>query len=451
MVEHTTHNRVVGGSNPPTATTLVERLAGSHLLDRTGMLVALSGGPDSTALLLGLLDCGVPVVAAHFDHALRPDSEQDAAHVAAFCQSLGVELVNSRRSALLAPGSLQAAARGARYRFLAEAQATTGLACVALGHTADDLVEGSLLHLLRGAGLAGMRGMPARRGPFVRPLLSCWRDEVETYLAERGVEPLRDPSNRDLRFARVRVRLQLLPRLEGDRPGITRRLHGAALQAARWQLELEGAAAELTAAGAHLPTLRALRGASSSVRAEAIRSTYGALTGSRPGLDRRQLDALSRMVVSGRSGDSLDLPGGIRARRGYEVLEMTPAVLPDRPQAWLTTRPCPGCASSSAGHFQVGTRLELGTRRPGLRMRPLPAGRTRKLQDILVDAKVPRHLRDSLPLVFADGELAWVPGIALDSRWAAPAGVPTVHAELVDASGPLLESDPAQTQGVFPK
>jgi tRNA(Ile)-lysidine synthetase-like protein len=83
-------------------------------------------------------------------------------------------------------------------------------------------------------------------------------------------------------------------------------------------------------------------------------------------------------------------------------------------------------------------------------MRPLPRGRTRKLQDILVDAKVPRHLRDSLPLVFADGELAWVPGVALDSRWASSGGVSSIHAELVEASEPLLESD-SPTQGVFPK
>jgi tRNA(Ile)-lysidine synthetase-like protein len=73
-------------------------------------------------------------------------------------------------------------------------------------------------------------------------------------------------------------------------------------------------------------------------------------------------------------------------------------------------------------------------------MRPLPSGRTRKLQDILVDAKVPRQLRDTLPLVFADGELAWVPGIALDARWALRNAGPTVHAELVSSQNPLLES-----------
>jgi len=106
----------------------------------------------------------------------------------------------------------------------------------------------------------------------------------------------------------------------------------------------------------------------------------------------------------------------------------------------LDTRACPGCDEPSAAHFPAGTRLELGHRRPGLRMRPLPSGRTRKLQDILVDAKVPRQLRDSLPLVFAEGELAWVPGIALDVRWGLQSPSPALHAELRGAENRLLES-----------
>ena len=141
MVEHTTHNRVVGGSNPPTATSLLDSLRNSHLLDPAGMLVALSGGPDSTALLLGLLEVGIKVKAAHFDHALRPESAAEALTVADFCRAHGVELVSGIRRAPLAKGSLQAAARAARYRFLEEASAASGLATVALGHTADDLVE----------------------------------------------------------------------------------------------------------------------------------------------------------------------------------------------------------------------------------------------------------------------------------------------------------------------
>ena len=448
MVEHTTHNRVVGGSNPPTATSLVAALDLSGLLDPRGMLVAVSGGPDSTALLLGIRAAGIRVVAAHFDHALRDGSAQDAIEVARLCDDLGVELISARRSAPLTRGSIQASARAARYGFLEDALASSGLATAALGHIADDLVEGVLLHLLRGSGLAGMRGMPARRGPFVRPLLNCWRTEIEAYLAEHGVAPVRDPSNADLRHARVRVRLQLLPRLEADRPGLTRRIHRVALGASRMQAELEAGAARLAGPGGGPVSLRALREAGPATRAEVFRSLYGALTEDRPGLDRRHLAALSRLVVAGRSGDAIDLPGGIRARRGYEVLEVSSAIQPAAPQLTLRTRACDGCASRTAAHFRPGATLKLGTRRPGLRMRPLPGGRTRKLQDILVDAKVPRHLRDSLPLVFADGELAWVPGVALDSRWASTTGVSSIHAELVEASEPLLESD-SPTQGVF--
>jgi len=404
------------------------------------MLVAISGGPDSTALLLGLLEAGVPVTAAHFDHALRPGSEADAAHVATLCLRLGVELVSSRRRRPLARGSLQAAARAARYRFLESALAASGLDTLALGHTADDLVEGVVLHLLRGAGLAGMRGMPERRGPIVRPLLNVWRPEVEAFLAGQGVEPLRDPSNGDRRFARVRVRLDLLPRLEADRPGLSRHLHAAAGRAARLQARLEAEAGSLLGEGARQAPLETLRSAEPAVRAEALRRLHAAASGRAPGLDRRQLEALDRLLREGRAGDSLDLPGSIRARRGYHSLEMTSVQPSPGPAAILRTRPCAGCADPAAAHLRPGARLRLGTRRPGLRMRPLPAGRTRKLQDILVDAHVPRHLRDQLPLVFADGELAWVPGVAIDARWAVSGGGPSIHAEMVGVPKPLLES-----------
>ena len=395
------------------------------------MLVALSGGPDSTALLLALREAGIPVIAAHFDHALRPGSGQDAAAVARLCTALGVELITGVRTEALAAGSLQAAARAARYLFLERTLHECGLATAALGHTADDLVEGALMHLLRGSGLAGMRGMPARRGPYVRPLLGCWRSEIEAFLELRAVRPLRDPSNLDLRFARVRVRRELLPRLERDCPGLTARVHRAALQAARLQDELEASAVALLVPGSGGISLSALTGTTPAVRAEALRQLHSAAVGAGPGLDRSHLSALARLISAGQSGDSIDLPGAIRARRGYESLEMSASSPIVEAAPTLRTRSCEGCEDRAAGHFPAGTDLRLRTRSPGLRMRPLPAGRTRKLQDILVDAKVPRHLRDLLPLVFADGELAWVPGVARDVRWRTSAGLRSIHAEVV--------------------
>src|SRR5438309_431484 len=197
------------------------------------VLVAVSGGPDSTALLIALHETGHDLVAAHYDHALREGSDAVAREVAGLCERLGVQLITERRSEALPKGSLQAAARTLRYAFLERARVEANAEWVAIAHTADDLVEGVVLHLLRGCGLAGFRGMPVRRGRFVRPLLNVWRREVREFLAQRGIVPHEDPANLESRFARVRARLHILPALERDRPGITHRFHAAALAVAR--------------------------------------------------------------------------------------------------------------------------------------------------------------------------------------------------------------------------
>jgi tRNA(Ile)-lysidine synthetase-like protein len=269
--------------------------------------------------------------------------------------------------------------------------------------------------------------MPVSRGSFVRPFWNVWRRDVERFLAARGVAALRDPSNADVgRFARARVRHELLPRLERDRPGLTRRLLGAARVASRLQEELEEAARQLPR------DPEALRRAPRVVRLEVLRQLYGRL----PALSRRQLEAMDEMVCHGRTGQGVDLPGGLRFRMLAAAVSIgvrEPSV-PATPV--LAVRPCPGCEDPTAAHLRPGQRLSLGYRTPGLRMRPLsgsPGSRrtgTRKLQDILTDAKVPRHLRDAIPLVFADGRLAWVPGVAVDADAAASPGGPAMHIAL---------------------
>lgn len=387
------------------------------------LLVAVSGGPDSTALLRWLEGLGRPLVAAHFDHALRDDSAADAAHVARLCAELGVELVSERRRVPMPAGSVQAAARTLRYDFLERARAGAGCELIAIAHTADDVVEGALIHLLRGSGLAGLRGMPERRPPYVRPLLHTWRAEIDAYLAGCGLTALQDPSNARVdRYARARVRHVLLPALERERPGITRRVRAVAARAAAMQERLE---AEATALGGDR---RRLREAPRIVRLEAYRQLYGRL----PALERRHLDAVDRLLLEGRTGDGVDLPGGRRARLLPERLEVggaAPHTAPPR----LEARICPGCATGRGLHLRPDldpATLRVGVRRPGLRLRTT-AG-TRKLQDLLVDAKVPRHLRDRLPLVFAGERLAWVPGVAADTDLSITSDRPGLHLRLVD-------------------
>lgn len=379
------------------------------------VLAAVSGGPDSTALLIALHEAGSDVVAAHYDHALREGSQRVAAAVAELCAARGIPLISERRTRPLPKGSLQAAARELRYEFLERARVQAGADVVVTAHTADDLVEGVVLHLLRGCGLAGFRGMPDRRGHYVRPWLGVWRSEVREFLAERGITAHEDPANSDLHFARVRVRAQLLPSLERDRAGITRRFHAAARMAARFQQQAE-----------KVPT-----------PVEKLKRLYAEAGGPQPGLSRRHINAMLKLTAEGgRGGRGVDLPGGLRFRIVGGHLQVIPAASAPTAKTKLMVRPCGGCDDPEAAHLRLGLTLRLGHREPGLRMRPAGGRGTRKLQDIFVDARVPREERDAWPLVFAGDRLAWVPGVGVEADLASRPGEAALHVTVLQIPEP---------------
>ena len=387
------------------------------------ILVAVSGGPDSTALLLALHEAGRDIVAAHFDHVLREGSDAVAVAVANLCEGIGVPLISERRDEPIPKGSLQAAARTLRYAFLERARLKSGAEVVAIAHSADDLVESVVLHLLRGCGIAGFRGMPAQRGRYVRPFLNVWRREVRLFLQDRGIVAHEDPANLDTRFARVRARLLILPALERDRPGITWRFHAAALAAAQWQQ-----AAEQAAAGRL--TRRRLERMPAPVAAQALRQLYVRAGGAQPGLSRSHIEAMRGLVRPGPGGRGVDLPGCLRFRIVGELMQVIPSQQGPQAPPRLEFRSCAGCDDREAVHLRGGLQLHLGHRRPGLRMRPAGGRGTRKLQDIFVDARVPREDRDAWPLVFAGPRLAWVPGYAVDADLASLPGEPAQHVTL---------------------
>ena len=233
MVEQGTHKPLAGGSNPPSATNLladaVDRgMRTLSIPDDTAIVLAVSGGADSMALLHGAAHLARTdarawrLTIAHLDHALRPDSADDAAFVADAAASLGLP-AEVRRTDVAALAretgrSLEEAGRDARYAFLSEL-AERDDALVATAHTADDGAETVLINLLRGSGLAGGRGIPARHGRVVRPLLGERRGELRRLLDEEGIDYRDDPTNQDPAFLRNRVRAELLPLLERLRPG----------------------------------------------------------------------------------------------------------------------------------------------------------------------------------------------------------------------------------------
>ena len=196
------------------------------------LVLAVSGGPDSMALLHGaarLVATGRRdwrISVAHLDHALRAESAADAAFVVAEATVLGLS-AEARRADVAAlardeGSSIEEGGRNARYRFLEEVAPAGAL--IATAHTLDDVAETVLINLLRGSGLGGAAGIPARRGRVVRPLLEARRSELRSLLDEAGVAYRVDPSNADPAFLRNRVRAEFLPALESIRPGAAERI-----------------------------------------------------------------------------------------------------------------------------------------------------------------------------------------------------------------------------------
>ena len=388
------------------------------------MLVAVSGGPDSTALLVAMHELGFDIAAVHFDHALRDGSEKVASGVGELCARLGVELVTERRQAPMPRGSVQAGARALRYEFLGTARARAGADVVAIAHTADDVVEGAVLHLMRGCGLSGLRGMPASRGAYVRPMLAVWRRDVVEFLERRGIAAYADPANADSHYARARVRHEILPALERDRPGIGRRFYAAARRASAMQEAIEQEVNDLLAAG--MPTAPDVAQMREPIAVELMKELYSRAGGSQPALSRAHLASMLDLARGGRGGRGVDLPRGRRFRIVGTYMEVVaPAIA--RVQPRLDVKSCDGCDDFNAAHLRPGVQLHMGFRRPGLRMRPAGGRGSRKLQDILVDARVPREERDSWPLVFAGERLAWVPGVAVDADFMSVSGEPATH------------------------
>jgi tRNA(Ile)-lysidine synthase len=227
-------------THPPTLITLVRAALREHDLTPRGtrVLVAVSGGPDSMALLhvLALLRerMGFGVLAHGVDHGLRAESGAELDLAEGFARTLEVPFSRTRVS-VEAGGNLQARAREARWTALRTAASRFGADRIATGHHADDRAETLLIRLLRGTGIRGLAVLPPREGDRVRPLFRARSADVRAHVARHGIVHADDPSNRNTRFLRARVRQELLPTLERLNPGVVDHLCALADEAARYR------------------------------------------------------------------------------------------------------------------------------------------------------------------------------------------------------------------------
>jgi tRNA(Ile)-lysidine synthase len=391
------------------------------LLPPGPLVVAVSGGADSTALLLLLTDLapqlGLDLHVAHFDHRLRPrESAKDAQFVAELAQSRGATIRVGR--AERSPKS-EDDARELRYAFLRRAARDLGASRIATGHTRDDQAETVLLHATRGTGLAGLAGMRPLRDDIVRPLLAIGRADTETVCRDAKIEPRTDRSNTDLRFARNRIRHKVLPELERINPqaraALARLADAAAGAADATRTAAERALdAAMTATGIVLDRLEP------GARDDALAIAWNRATGR--SLAAKHRAALAALASSRDGSAALDLPGG-RAIREYAVLriETGPAasrepaaavpLVAGRPVRWggWTFTLASHAAGTLSSPAPAAGALVVRSRRPGDRL----AGRLRiKVQDLFTDAKVPVRARATHPLVAtASGAVWWVVGL----------------------------------------
>ena len=377
------------------------------------VLVALSGGADSTALvavLAALRDEGrlKSVSALHVDHGLRAGGELDAACARATCELLAVPFRSVKVE--VGGGNVQAAARRARYRALRAEAGRTGAARIATGHTRSDQAETFLLRALRGAGARGLSAIPPRRGSIVRPLIDAGRDEILAFLGLRGLRWREDPSNATPRFARNAVRLELVPVLRRLEPRFERALARAADLLRDDERALARRAAAVVGGGPSAD-VAALLAEPRAVRRRAVRALWREVSGGARALPAARVDEVLALCVRGRPGQ-ISLPGGFEARAAYGRLTVRCAPTGEVRAAAVEVA---GPGSYRFGAFAVdvdvaGGGSEPGVpwplfirgRRPGDRIRPERGRGGKKLKAWLIDRKVARDRRDGL-VVVADG------------------------------------------------
>ncbi len=432
----------------------------------TRVVAALSGGPDSMALLHVLRELDRVgelrlVAAAHLNHQLRQMADADGQFCAGVAASLGVPFVAERIDvatlASVEHRSVEDAAHIARHAFFERAVRQHEADVVAVGHTRDDQAETFLLRLVRGAGARGLSAMHPRNGIVIRPLLDCSKAEVRAFLHDRGIPWVHDSTNDDVGIPRNRVRAELLPLLSGRfNPRIVEALAAEAdlaradeqvlgRLAAAWTaehlncqvvdgLQIEAAALTALPQAVAWRVLHAAMGEAAGGRLiglDHVKQAWDVATGAGPAFDapgHRVERSGPFVVLTGRSVGSAGRPHGaatgpVAAFRytlpvpGEVTIVELGCVMSARVESSRAAIPRADDASAAVPLTMVTGGLAVRNRRPGDRLKPSRAGH-RKLQDLFVDRKVPREARDRIPLV-VDGEdrIVWVAGHAIDEAF----------------------------------
>jgi tRNA(Ile)-lysidine synthase len=408
------------------------------------ILVAVSGGPDSVALLALLhrnaAALGIGLTVAHLDHRIRSASSADACFVDRLCRDLGVELIIGTADipalAQAAGESLEATARQARRRFLVEAADAHGCRFVALGHHRGDQAETFMHRLLRGAGTSGLAAMAMENDRFIRPLLPFRRSQLLAFLEKVELSWVEDESNRDPHFTRNRIRHDLLPLMESFNPRIEEHLamlsRRFALEEDYWRQQEHRVLAELARPegnGLRLDRLKLLK-LHPALRTRVLRRAIEKVRGDLLEITSSHLGAVDSLLCGQRPQGELHLPRGWVGRRYQSLLLYHRAPVPAEPFAVEISGPGHFCLPSG-GCFLVSLERQAGEEGAGMvefdgdaigfpllvrsfqagdRFRPNGGSGEKKLKDFFIDKRIELEERRRLPLLVGP-EILWVVGL----------------------------------------
>ncbi len=416
------------------------------------VVAAVSGGADSVAMLHLLWrmseEYRLSIVVAHLDHGLRGrESRRDYLFTEELAKRLGLPFVGGR----LGPGELektsgspQEAARKKRYEFLERAAVLHKAGKIALGHTLDDQAETVLMRLLKGASLSGLAGIPAKRDKYIRPLLFASRKEIEEYASAEGLSFVTDSSNLERKYLRNRVRIDLIPGLQGEyNPNIKETLSRTAAL-----LRTDDEYIERAAERAFKSVCIEMRPGSITLDRLKLLKAHGAIISrvfllagralGREGLELGSVhvEAFLEMVRGPRPNAVISLPDGIRAERVYERVVVAVEAAPEAAEFEAVINVPGRTVLEGIGEFRAELKkpaagglkegegaawfdrevlsagpLVVRQARPGDRMVPFGMQGRRKLKDIFIDMKVPPSNRRRTPIVLAGGEIIWAAGL----------------------------------------
>lgn len=428
-----------------------------------GVLVAVSGGPDSVALLEGLCELKkefrLRLEVAHLQHGIRgEEARRDARFVAEIADRFGLPLhlkevnIPSIKSDA-GKGNLEALSRDERYRFLADVAVDREIGKIATGHTQDDQAETFFMWLLRGAGRKGLGGMAPLQNlrpstkkfhsniSIIRPMIEISRAEVVEFLQGNRREYQLDRTNLDPAFLRNWIRLHLIPQLE-EKFGshLAQRLARQAELLRDEEIFLDHAALvqfQTIVDGSRLDRSALLR-SEKALQRRLVRLWIEKTRGHLRGIDFDHTEAALRLVANGPPQGRISIPGGWEVVREYETVRLLKKTRTRRAACYsytlgyedevgveeaamiiqssrLSALPDWGCRSRDELEvfFDLASlpeKLTVRNFRPGDRFQPLGMSGRKKLKDLFIEKKVPLSVRSSLPLLSAGEDILWIPG-----------------------------------------